>query len=107
MSDEDLMKIRNFGEKSLEELREKLTLRGISGQAGSGEAAGIENLSAEDIGELMGGDAPVALAEAAGAGLYTDDSALPDGNEADEEENAEGLEDGPGDEPGDEEEDLD
>ncbi|MCH8897561.1 MAG: DNA-directed RNA polymerase subunit alpha [Chloroflexi bacterium] len=30
MSDEDLLKIRNFGEKSLEELREKLAERGIA-----------------------------------------------------------------------------
>ena len=95
MSNEELMKIRNFGEKSLVELREKLALRGISGQAGTAadEGAGVEYLSAEDIGELMGGDAPVALEEAAGAGLYTDDSALPDSGEADGEETTEGVED--------------
>ena len=56
MSDEDLLKIRNFGDKSLNELREKLAERGIS--AGGGEAGGETQgsagvISTEDIGELL------------------------------------------------------
>ncbi len=63
MNDEDLLKIRNFGEKSLFELHEKLAEHGISsgrpdGEAGmsTGEAPG---LTAEDLDELMGGGGDV------------------------------------------------
>ena len=110
MSNDDLLKIRNFGEKSLVELREKLALRGISGQrvgaAGGGEAdaevegaVGVGDLTAEDIGELMGGETVVASGEAAGAGLYAEEAG-PDGDEDDSwGEQAEGL--------GEEEEELD
>ena len=74
MSDDELLKIRNFGEKSLTELREKLAERGI---IGGGDSAGgpsedtpslaaaggvpsmVGALSAEDISELLGsGDSP-------------------------------------------------
>ena len=58
-SDEDLLKIRNFGEKSLFELQEKLAEHGIS----SGDkvadatfpAAEVSTISIEDLDELMGG----------------------------------------------------
>lgn len=83
MSDDDLLKIRNFGEKSLEELREKLVERGIAPSDGGSSVveladggssvaelaegfpseqpgAAAAGFSTEDIGELMGGgDAPV------------------------------------------------
>ena len=70
MSDDELLKIRNFGEKSLTELRDKLSERGIaptrteaSEADDQGEPAEamlvpdspLENLSPEDIGELLGG----------------------------------------------------
>lgn len=67
MSDDDLLKIRNFGEKSLAELRRKLAERSLAptsaetGQNGEEQPATIDNpkdkaldLSAADIGELMG-----------------------------------------------------
>ena len=70
MADDDLLKIRNFGEKSLVELRDKLAERGITPQRSTpldeGDAlefvdtetelaAAIPDLTPEDIGELLGG----------------------------------------------------
>ena len=64
---DELLKIRNFGEKSLVELRERLAERGITTQrsGGSGEESGIageaeqldplDSLSMDDIGDLIGG----------------------------------------------------
>lgn len=67
MSDDDLLKIRNFGEKSLSELRRKLAERSLApspmetGQNGEEQPATIAypkdkalDLSSADIGELMG-----------------------------------------------------
>ena len=66
MSDEELLKIRNFGDKSLDELREKLAERGIAAPhrgavegdedytaVGDG-VADVSDLSPEGISELMG-----------------------------------------------------
>ncbi len=78
MSGEELVKIRNFGEKSLVELREKLAERGVSTQQngsqeepsatsdtepGPDSTVAISDLSPADIGELMGGDDVPANAE--------------------------------------------
>ena len=93
MSDEELIKIRNFGEKSLTELREKLAERGIVaslpealGAGGQGLSAAVvdasgslEDLSTEDIGELLGGGA-VAVAP---AGPVEDGLDWPEQDEAD------------------------
>ncbi len=67
MSDDELLKIRNFGEKSLDELRRKLAERGMAassmedGQDDEEQPATVAQptdkaiaLSAADIGELMG-----------------------------------------------------
>jgi DNA-directed RNA polymerase subunit alpha len=67
MSDDDLLKIRNFGEKSLTELRRKLAERSLApsplgtGQDGEDQPATAAqpadkalDLSAADLGELMG-----------------------------------------------------
>ena len=58
-SDEDLLKIRNFGEKSLFELQEKLAERGIvSGRWGMqppSPSVASSAYSAEDLDDLMGG----------------------------------------------------
>jgi DNA-directed RNA polymerase subunit alpha len=60
MSDDELLKIRNFGDKSLEELREKLVERGITpaGQPAEDGAedtngSALDSLSPQDLGELM------------------------------------------------------
>ena len=53
MSDDELLKIRNFGEKSLVELREKLAEHGVTSLLD--EAAGsVGDISPDDLGELMG-----------------------------------------------------
>ena len=98
MSDEELRKIRNFGEKSLTELRDKLSERGISasrisafGAGGQGQPDGVietadalENLSPDDIGELLGGDTITMAASE----LADEEPEWPeeDGEENDEEE---------------------
>ena len=55
LSDEELLKIRNFGEKSLVELREKLTEHGVS-DSSEGTSGSVGDISPEDLGELMGGE---------------------------------------------------
>ena len=59
MSDDDLLKIRNFGEKSLVELQEKLAEHGITGQSNGtqpgSDLAAVGAITAEDISDLMGG----------------------------------------------------
>jgi len=110
MPDDELLKIRNFGEKSLTELREKLAERGITAPQsdspiaalgeGEDEAEGgvavaeeVSSLSVEDLGELIGstgGQSPMADA--------TDD----DGDDDQAEDDAE---DDDGDDFGDDEED--
>ena len=61
LSDEDLLKIRNFGERSLLELKEKLSELNIpSGldqdedESGPQENSRISNITHGDISELMG-----------------------------------------------------
>ena len=84
MADDDLLKIRNFGEKSLVELRDKLAERGITPQRGGPSEDGpdqleqLPGLSADDIGELIGGtETPVA---------ETDDENSPVDDEDEDEE---------------------
>ena len=65
MSDDDLLKIRNFGEKSLTELHEKLVEHGITAGSPGAEGgaltdAGISSFSSEDLDELMGSGGDVA-----------------------------------------------
>jgi DNA-directed RNA polymerase subunit alpha len=59
MSDEELLKIRNFGEKSLEELQEKLAEHGITsprpGERHDQDPSGVGVISPDDLSELMGG----------------------------------------------------
>jgi len=53
MSDDELLKIRNFGEKSLVELKEKLAEHGVT-DLGDSAAGSVPDISPEDLGELMG-----------------------------------------------------
>jgi DNA-directed RNA polymerase subunit alpha len=59
MSDDELLKIRNFGEKSLVELQEKLAEHGITspteGGDFGGDASGVGVITSDDLTELMGG----------------------------------------------------
>ncbi len=54
MSDEELLKIRNFGEKSLVELKEKLAENGVT-DINIEPTGTVGDISPEDLGELMGG----------------------------------------------------
>ena len=93
MSDDELLKIRNFGDKSLEELREKLIERGIT-PAGQQDDEGAEepgvpaldSISSQDLGDLMGASdaslmSPAPMAQAQGEDTETVD--WPDQNEDD------------------------
>ena len=102
MSDEELLKIRNFGEKSLTELREKLSERGISSNRIAALGAGVqdqpdgvieasdalENLSPDDIGELLGGGTvTMAASDSTDQGaewLEEDDGEMEEDNEEEE-----------------------
>ncbi|MBT97958.1 MAG: DNA-directed RNA polymerase subunit alpha, partial [Dehalococcoidia bacterium] len=55
MSDDELLKIRNFGEKSLVELKEKLVEHGVTDSAEI-NIGSVPDISPEDLGELMGDD---------------------------------------------------
>jgi len=55
MSDDELLKIRNFGEKSLVELKEKLAEHGVT-DLSDGAGGVMGEISPEDLGELMGDD---------------------------------------------------
>ena len=104
MADDDLLKIRNFGDKSLTELREKLAERGIGaphdgssglddessqegGVAVAEEVAPVGGLSAQDIRDLLGaGDAPEVAASPEGdTDDDQEDDLDDDGDEEDEE----------------------
>ena len=111
MSDDELLKIRNFGDKSLTELREKLAERGITaggdgppdtdsepvaiaGVALAETPSMVGALSAEDIGDLLStseGPAPAAeLADEPG-GWTTEDA--PDEDEDGDDEDGSGPDD--------------
>lgn len=106
MADDDLLKIRNFGDKSLTELREKLAERGIGapqdggsglegdssqegGVADAEEVGPVGGLSAQDIRDLLGAsDAPEVAANPEGdaAEWDTDDDLEDDDSDADGDE---------------------
>ena len=105
MSDEDLLKIRNFGDRSLQELKEKLGELNIPSQAGQAASGPAENgsaaaedtpvpiadLSPGDLGELMGSDDVSAATSQMGTGeLETaePESDQDDGDQVDAEEEA-------------------
>ncbi|PKB66896.1 MAG: DNA-directed RNA polymerase subunit alpha [SAR202 cluster bacterium Io17-Chloro-G4] len=99
---DELLKIRNFGEKSLVELRERLAERGITTQrsGGSGEESGIageaeqldplDSLSMDDIGDLIGG-AQASVAEMADASSSAEED-LEDDDEDDDLDDTDDLE---------------
>ena len=53
MTDDELLKISNFGEKSLVELKEKLIEHGVTEMPGSSSGT-VGDISSDDLGELMG-----------------------------------------------------
>jgi len=73
MSDDELLKIRNFGEKSLVELKEKLAEHGVSGLS-DGPAGSVPDISPEDLGELMGDDQQDSDSPAEAPGMSIEDT---------------------------------
>lgn len=78
-SDDDLLKIRNFGEKSLFELQEKLAEHGII----SGGRTFDVNMSTADLHELMDGGGDVLVTPPAGMSLAETGDAPDDAEEQD------------------------
>ena len=78
MSDDELLKIRNFGEKSLVELREKLAEHGVKDPA-EGTSGTVGEISPEDLGELMGDERTEAdLASEVPVGMSLEESNEPE-----------------------------
>ena len=100
---DELLKIRNFGEKSLVELRERLAERGITTQrsGGSGEESGIareaeqldplDSLSMDDIGDLIGGT-QTSVAEMADASSSAEEDLEDDDEDDDDLDDTDDLE---------------
>ena len=105
MSDEDLLKIRNFGDRSLQELKEKLSELNIPSRVGQSALAPAENGSAAaedtpapvtdvslaDLGELMGSDDVAGAISRMGTGEL-EEATWPEAaldNDDDDEEHAE------------------
>jgi DNA-directed RNA polymerase subunit alpha len=106
MSDEDLLKIRNFGERSLQELKEKLAELNIPSRVGQGALApaengsaaaegtpsGVSDISPSDLGELMGSEDLAAAASQMGTGeveAVWPEAELDENDQGDAEEEAE------------------
>ena len=86
MSDDELLKIRNFGAISLVELKEKLIEHGITEMPGS-TAGVVGDISPQDLGELMGGDETASDSPAEAPGMAIEDmgeNASDDGLDDDE-----------------------
>jgi len=81
MSNDELLKIRNFGEKSLDELKEKLVEHGVTEPLGGGGAVG--DISSEELGELMGGGEMTSGLPAEAPGMTIED---PDEDDSDDAE---------------------
>ena len=73
MSDDELLKIRNFGDKSLVELKEKLAEHGVTDLSDPVEAA-VPDISPEDLGELMGDEREDAGLPSEAPGMTVEDT---------------------------------
>jgi DNA-directed RNA polymerase subunit alpha len=73
MSDDELLKIRNFGEKSLDELKQKLAEHGVTDLL-DGAGGSVPDISPEDLGELMGDDQDDSDSPAEAPGMSIEDT---------------------------------
>jgi DNA-directed RNA polymerase subunit alpha len=73
MSDDELLKIRNFGEKSLVELREKLVEHGVTDSVEI-NVGFVPDISPEDLGELMGDNQTTSGPTAEAPGMSIEDA---------------------------------
>ena len=77
------MIIRNFGEKSLVELKEKLAEHGVTGIS-DGPVGTVGDISPEDLGELMGDESAGSDAPSkAPVGMSVEDEAADDADDGD------------------------
>ncbi|MDP7588200.1 MAG: DNA-directed RNA polymerase subunit alpha [SAR202 cluster bacterium] len=73
MSDDELLKIRNFGEKSLVELKEKVAEHGVT-DLSHGAGGSVPDISPEDLGELMGDEQDDSDSPADAPGMSIEDA---------------------------------
>ena len=73
MSDDELLKIRNFGQKSLDELKQKLAEHGVTNLL-DGAGGSVPDISPEDLGELMGDDQDDSDSPAEAPGMSIEDT---------------------------------
>ena len=73
MSDDELLKIRNFGEKSLVELKEKVAEHGVT-DLSHGAGGSVPDISPEDLGELMGDEQDDSDSPADAPGMSVEDA---------------------------------
>ncbi|MCH7841961.1 MAG: DNA-directed RNA polymerase subunit alpha [Chloroflexi bacterium] len=74
MSDDELLKIRNFGEKSLVELKDKLTEYGATDVSDNAEGS-VAEISREELGELMGDEQADSDSPAEAPGMSLEETA--------------------------------
>ena len=91
MSDDELLKIRNFGEKSLVELKEKLVEHGVTDSAEI-NIGSVPDISPEDLGELMGDDQMDTGLPADAPGMSIENTGAGVDDEIDEEDTDDDLE---------------
>ncbi|MDA1127776.1 MAG: DNA-directed RNA polymerase subunit alpha [Chloroflexi bacterium] len=85
MSDGELLKIRNFGERSLIELKEKLIEHGITEMPGRAGGV-IGDISPEDLGELMGDDEVPSDSPDQAPGMSIEETGVADTGDDDDDE---------------------
>ena len=85
MSDDELLKIRNFGEKSLVELKEKLAEHGVTDLL-DGAGGSVPDISPEDLGELMGDERDDSDSPASAPGMSIENVDEDDDDEDDDED---------------------
>ena len=90
MSDDELLKIRNFGEKSLVELKEKLVEHGVTDSAGI-NIGSVPDISPEDLGELMGDDQMDTGSPVDTPGMSIEDTGADTDDDTDEEDTDDDL----------------
>ncbi|MBC8281762.1 MAG: DNA-directed RNA polymerase subunit alpha [Chloroflexi bacterium] len=90
MSDDELLKIRNFGEKSLVELKEKLVEHGVTDSAEI-NLGSVPDISPEDLGELMGDDQMDSGSPADAPGMSIEDTGEAADDDSDEDDTDDDL----------------
>ena len=85
MSDDELLKIRNFGEKSLAELKEKLAEHGVADPSDSAVGS-VPSILPEDLGELMGDEEVASDSPVEAPGMSIEETSEETGEETGEDD---------------------